>query len=184
MPKSSCGDETLSTMKLYWYHSHTVVRFILNPFATQPLTEGSPGCANIMIPYLQYMDSPHKDKSWKDRLCFETGPSAKSLYAHQAHPDLRPHRQPDRLEKSLNYVWHIEADTKLSPFHRQYIQMSFLEYNAWILFKISPKFVPKVRIDNIPTLVQIMAWCRPGDKPLFEPMVVALLMNICIPLPQ
>ena len=27
-------------------------------------------------------------------------------------------------------------------------------------------------MNNIPALVQIMAWCRPGDKPLFEPIVV------------
>ena len=26
-------------------------------------------------------------------------------------------------------------------------------------------------INNIPALVQIMAWCRPGDKPLSEPMM-------------
>ena len=28
-------------------------------------------------------------------------------------------------------------------------------------------------INNIPTLVQIMAWRRPGDKPLSEPMMVS-----------
>ena len=33
-------------------------------------------------------------------------------------------------------------------------------------------FVPKGPIDNIPALVQIMAWRRPGDKPLSEPMMV------------
>ena len=36
-----------------------------------------------------------------------------------------------------------------------------------------------VWINNIPALVQIMAWCRPGDKPLSEPMVVSLLMHKC-----
>ena len=40
------------------------------------------------------------------------------------------------------------------------------------LRKISLKFVPKVRINNIPALDQIMAWRRPGDKPLSEPMIV------------
>ena len=29
---------------------------------------------------------------------------------------------------------------------------------------ISLKFVPKGRINNIPALVQVMAWLRPGDK--------------------
>ena len=39
--------------------------------------------------------------------------------------------------------------------------------------KISLKFVLKVRINNIPALVQIMAWCQPGHKPLSEPMMVS-----------
>ena len=34
------------------------------------------------------------------------------------------------------------------------------------------------RINNIPALVQIMAWHHPGDKPLCEPMMVRLLMHI------
>ena len=56
----------------------------------------------------------------------------------------------------------------------------FLNGNAWISLKISLKFVPKVRINNIPALVQIMAWRRPGDKPLSEPMMVSLLTHICV----
>ena len=48
----------------------------------------------------------------------------------------------------------------------------FLNENAWFAIKISLKFVPKGSINNIPTLVQIMAWRRPGDKPLSEPMLV------------
>ena len=51
----------------------------------------------------------------------------------------------------------------------------FLNENVWISIKISLKFVPKGPINNIPALVQIMAWCRPGDKPLSEPMMVSLL---------
>ena len=35
--------------------------------------------------------------------------------------------------------------------------------------KISLKFVPKGPINNIPALVQIMAWHRSGDKPISEP---------------
>ena len=50
---------------------------------------------------------------------------------------------------------------------------------------ISLKFVPKVpKVDNIPTLVQIMAWRCSGDKPLSEPMMISLLMHICITRPQ
>ena len=46
-----------------------------------------------------------------------------------------------------------------------------LNENAWIQIKISLKFVPKGPINNIPALVQIMAWRRTGDKPLSEPMM-------------
>ena len=54
----------------------------------------------------------------------------------------------------------------------------FLNEDIWIFIKISLKFVPKVRINNIPALVQIMALHRPGDKPLSEPMVVSLLTEV------
>ena len=60
----------------------------------------------------------------------------------------------------------------------------FLNENAWISLKISLKFVPTVRINNIPALVQIMAWRRPSDKPLSEPMMVSLLTHICVTRPQ
>ena len=46
----------------------------------------------------------------------------------------------------------------------------FLNENVRISIEISLKFVPKGPINNIPTLVQIMAWRRIGDKPLSEPM--------------
>ena len=42
----------------------------------------------------------------------------------------------------------------------------FLNENVRILIRISLKFVPKGPINNIQSLVQIMAWRRPGDKPL------------------
>ena len=48
----------------------------------------------------------------------------------------------------------------------------FLNENIQISNTISLKFVPKGPINNIPALVQIMAWRRPGDKPLSKPMIV------------
>ena len=56
--------------------------------------------------------------------------------------------------------------------------------NAWISIKILLKFVLKGPVNNIPSLVQIKAGRRPGYKPLFEPMMVSLLMKICINGPQ
>ena len=60
----------------------------------------------------------------------------------------------------------------------------FLNENVRISIKISLKFVPKDPIDNIQSLVQIMAWRRPGDNPLSEPMMVSLLTHICVARPQ
>ena len=60
----------------------------------------------------------------------------------------------------------------------------FLNGNVRISIKISLKFVPKGPINNNPALVWIMAWCRPGDKPLSETMMVILPMHICVTRPQ
>ena len=54
--------------------------------------------------------------------------------------------------------------------------------NIWISIKMSPKFIPKGPINNIPALVHIMAWRQTGDKPLSETMVIILLMHICVTL--
>ena len=60
----------------------------------------------------------------------------------------------------------------------------FLNENVWISLKIPLKFVPKSPVNNIPALVQIMAWRRPGDKPLSEPMLVFVPTHICVTRPQ
>ena len=63
-------------------------------------------------------------------------------------------------------------------------QHIFLNENVKISIKISLKFVPKGQINNIPALVQIMAWRRPGAKPLSETMMVRLETHICVTQPQ
>ena len=60
----------------------------------------------------------------------------------------------------------------------------FSNQNIWITIKISLKFVTKVLINNIPSLVQIMDRRRPGDKPLSQPMMVNLRTHICVTRPQ
>ena len=54
----------------------------------------------------------------------------------------------------------------------------YMNENVWLAE------VPKGPINNIPALVQIMAWRRPGDRPLSEPMMVSLLTQICVTRPQ
>ena len=84
-------------------------------------------------------------------------------------------------------VWNLNT---LRPIHNgrhfadDIFKCIFLNENISIAIKISLKFVSKVPIDNIPALVQIMAWRRPGDKPLSYPMIVSLPTHICVIRPQ
>ena len=64
-------------------------------------------------------------------------------------------------------------------FPNNIFQWISLNENVWIAIKISMKFVPRGSIDNILALVQILAWCQSGDKPLSEPMT-----HICVTRPQ
>ena len=48
--------------------------------------------------------------------------------------------------------------------------------NVLISIKVSLKFIPNGPINNIPALVQIMAWC----PPLSESMMIILLPHICV----
>ena len=88
-----------------------------------------------------------------------------SIQVGQVHLSLRP-RQNGRLFADDTFK-HI-----------------FLNENIRISIKISLKFVANGLINNIPALVLIMAWRRPGDKPLSDPMMVRSLTHICVTRPQ
>ena len=47
----------------------------------------------------------------------------------------------------------------------------FLDENDRIPTHISLKFVPRSPIDNKPEMVELMAWCQTGNKPLSEPIL-------------
>ena len=79
-----------------------------------------------------------------------------------------PLKQPKR-------IW-----AKWPTFEGDLFKSNFLNENIWISINISLKFVPKGPINNMPALVQIMDWRRPGDKPLSEPMMASLLMHISV----
>ena len=72
------------------------------------------------------------------------------------------------------HPWHIEAEKSWLPFPR-YFQIHFLEWKCMNFY--GPK-------NNILALVQIMAWRRPGDETLSDPMMVSLLTHICVTWPQ
>ena len=74
----------------------------------------------------------------------------------------------------------LTLGTKWPPFPGQHFQLYFLEWKLPISVNTWQKFVPKVPINSIQTLVQIMTWHRPGAKPLSEPMMLNLLTHICV----
>ena len=47
--------------------------------------------------------------------------------------------------------------------------------NVWISIKISLNFVPNDPIDSKPALIRVMAWHRPGNKPLPGPMMTQFI---------
>ena len=73
--------------------------------------------------------------------------------------------------------WHDLLINSLRPrqnrrhFADDILKCNFLNENVWIPIQNSLKFVPKGPFNNIPALVQLMAWRRTGDKPLSEPMM-------------
>ena len=67
---------------------------------------------------------------------------------------------------------HILAWTKWPPFCRWLFFNIFLNDNVFILIKMSVEFVFKGLIDTMSPLVQVMALCSTGNKPLPEPMLM------------
>ena len=51
----------------------------------------------------------------------------------------------------------------------------FVNENDRIPIQISMKFIPRSPMDNKPALVQVIAWCWTGDKPLPEPMMTQFI---------
>ena len=60
----------------------------------------------------------------------------------------------------------------------------FLNWDIQFSIRISLKFVSNGPINNIPTLVQIMAGCRPGEEPLYGPIMIIFLTNKWVTRPQ
>ena len=75
----------------------------------------------------------------------------------------------------LNTLWPRQSGRHFAD---DILKCTFLNENVSIAIKISLKFVPKGPVNNISVLVQIMAWRRPGNKPLSEPMMVSLPTHI------
>ena len=85
---------------------------------------------------------------------------------------------------SNNILTHWGCNKIAAILQTTFSKCTFLKENVLISIKISLKLIPKGPINNILALAQIMAWHRPDDKPLSEPMTIILLTHICVTRPQ
>ena len=84
----------------------------------------------------------------------------------------------------LSLPKHIGTETKWPPLPDDIFICIFLNEKVWVSLKILLKFVPKGPMNNIPSLFQIMAWRRTGDKSLSETMMVSSPTHKCVTRPQ
>ena len=106
------------------------------------------------------------------------------FYSWQWFNSLRPDADICVCEHGHHCLTHWGRDKMAAISPTTTTKRIFLNEDVRISIKISLKFVPKGPINNIPALDQIMAWRRPGDKPLSERIMVRLLTHICITRPQ
>ena len=118
--------------------------------------------------------------------CWTNSPPASDLGPRDAHvmpfeyillvtDTIGPHTQSRQVVQEQIYgVPIVRIFNTLRPrqdghlFPDDIFKSIFFNENVQILIKISWTFVPEAPINNIPALVQIMAWRRPGDKPVSE----------------
>ena len=121
--------------------------------------------------------------SWMDTFLIHTKRSHHRTYRHQTFPiPCFPYwLQIDTFDCKIN-IWQIINTLRPRQNGRHLpddiFKWIFLNENVWISIDIPLTFVPRGPVNNIPTLVQVMAWRRPGDKPLSEPT------HICVTRPQ
>ena len=119
------------------------------------------------------VNSPHKGQ-WRGALIFSlicvwingwvNKGEAGDLRRYQTHYDVIV--MLCRNSCSVICVNIFMAETKWTPFRKR-----FARAFSWMkMFEFQSTF-PNGSIWIIPALVQIMAWCCPGDKPLTEPMI-------------
>ena len=69
------------------------------------------------------------------------------------------------------YLTHWGHDKMAATLADDTSKYKFVNEEVSVSAKNSLKFDLRRAINNIPSLVQIMAWCKPGDKSLSEPMM-------------
>ena len=88
-------------------------------------------------------------------------------FNRQVYFSLRVNKQNRKSLRNVGaYRWNDGTKDKWLPFRRRQFQIQFLE---WKCMNIDWNFTEVCSYNSnhhIPASVHIMAWCRPGDKPL------------------
>ena len=93
----------------------------------------------------------------------------------------------------LKLLAHLPGDNELTHWGRDKMdaisQTTFSNTFSWMkIFEFRLTFhwslFPRFQLANVPALVQLMAWRRPGDMPLSEPVIISSPTHICITRPQ
>ena len=100
---------------------------------------------------------------WKAGFILQQGPS--NLITKMAINSLRPRQNRCHFADNI-------------------FKCNFLNENVWIPMKISLKFVPKGPIDNIPALVQIIAWREQATSHYLNQWWPSSTTHICVTRPQ
>ena len=112
-------------------------------------------------------------------------PSADLIGDNQANFSLELNRWVSFSMLLYQTIYVVNTPRQNGPHYTDDIFKSiFLNEYVWIPIKILLRIVPKGPINNIPALIQIMAWRRLGDKPLSEPIIASLPRHICVARPQ
>ena len=76
---------------------------------------------------------------------------------------------------NVERLTHLPLDKMVVMLADDIFKCIFLNEKFGIVIRISLKFIPKDPIDNKWAMVQVMAWCRTGDKPLPGPMITQFI---------
>ena len=111
-----------------------------------------------------------------------SNPKCIYLCSKHTHNDRKRYKQfpyiPIAICENVNILRPKQNDCHST---RNIFKHIFLNENVWLAIKISLKFVSGCLI---PALVQIMSWCRTGDKPSSESLMARLPTHISVQRPQ
>ena len=141
----------------------------------------------ISVPYIRDL-TVFKDDTWYAPLA-PAGPGEPGLPLRPGRPGapFAPTKDKELIDTSWRHTSIAQYKTVLTNgrhFADNIFKCLFMNENVWISNEITLKFVHKGPINNTPALVQIMAWCQPGNKPLSGAMMGRLPPHICIIRPQ